>query len=229
MALVAVTVVNVAAHLPLYVLGHDLPGVARTTQWLLMPLLAAALWLASAPPRPRLVRLALVALLWSWAGDVVPSFVPPSISFVVLMALFLVAQVAYVVAFAPYREASVLHRRRAVVVGYGIVYGAVVVAAGVRVAPLGGAAVPFVAGLVVYGAALVTMAVLATGVDPLAGIGGALFLVSDGLIGAAQVLPPEVLAVLPPGVHGAAVMVTYVAAQALLVAGVRRRSVGARV
>ncbi len=43
--------------------------VADGTQWLLMPLLAGALWLDSRPDRPRLARLTLVALLFSWLGD----------------------------------------------------------------------------------------------------------------------------------------------------------------
>ncbi|WP_425956943.1 lysoplasmalogenase family protein [Xylanimonas sp. McL0601] len=216
-----VAVVHLAAHV--VVPGGS--GVVNVTQWLLMPPLAAALWCATAVPRPQLVQLVVVALLCSWAGDVVPSFVPDSLSFLVLMGLFLCAQVVYVLAFAPYREASVLRRRRGVVLAYGVVYVAIVGTAAVVLLPQGGANIGLVAGLAVYGAVLVTMAVLATGVDRLAGIGGALFLVSDGLLGVAQAMPDAIDA-LPPGVHGFAVMLTYIAAQTLLAAGVRRRSVG---
>ena len=205
--------------------GWDVAGV---TQWLLMPLLVATLWCATTAPRPRIVRLVIVALLWSWAGDVVPSFVPDSVSFPVLMGLFLGAQVSYVRAFAPYREGSVLRTRRAVVVAYGVVYVVVVGAAAAALLPQGAAGVAIVVGIVVYGALLVTMAVLATGVDRLAGIGGALFLVSDGLIGIGQAMP-DAIGALPPGVHEFAVMLTYIAAQTFLAAGVRRRSVGGQI
>ncbi|QAY71919.1 lysoplasmalogenase [Xylanimonas protaetiae] len=188
-----------------------------------MPPLAAALWTATAPPRPRLVQLAVVALLCSWAGDTVPSFVPGDAAFPAMMGVFLCAQLVYVAAFWPYRDRSVLRRARGVVALYAVVYLAVVVGASQGLPP-GPAAVVMVVGLVVYGAALVTMAVLATGVDRLAAAGGAVFLVSDGLIGLAQGLP-ETVDALPPGGHAFLVMLTYVVAQTLLAAGVRRRSV----
>lgn len=218
-----VALVHLVAHLVA-------PGgwdVARVTQWVLMPLLAAALWRATTSPRPRLVQLVVVALLCSWAGDTVPDFVPYSVTFLVMMALFLGAQLVYVAAFLPFRGRSVLRRRRGVVVGYAVVYAAVLVASAAAMLPAGGAAVPVVVGMVVYGAALVTMAALATGVHPLAGIGGTLFLASDGLIGLGQAIP-GIVGALPLGVHGFLVMLTYLAAQTLLVAGVRRRSVGGR-
>ncbi|GAB2466171.1 lysoplasmalogenase family protein [Xylanimonas ulmi] len=203
--------------------------VAGVTQWLLVPLLAASLWCAIAAPRPRLAVLSVLALLCSWAGDTVPAFAPDAVSFLVLMGLFACAQAVYVRAFAPFREASVLRRRRGVVVVYLTVYAAVVVAGLVSTLRWGAsptwAAAAFVAGLAVYGALLVTMAVLATGVDRLAGVGGALFLVSDGLLGVGQVAP-QVIGALPRGVFGFAVMLTYLAAQTLIAAGVRRRSVG---
>lgn len=216
-----------AVHLVGHLVVPDGWDVARVTQWLLMPLLAAALWCATPAPRPRLVQLAVVGLLCSWAGDTVPGFVPEAAAFVVMMALFLGAQLVYVAAFAPDRGRSVLYRRRGVVIGYAAVYAAVLVAAAVGLLPHGGPGVAVLAGMAVYGAVLVTMACLATGVDRLAGIGGALFLVSDGLIGTAQALP-DTMGVLPPGVHGFLVMLTYLAAQTLISAGVRRRTVGGR-
>jgi branched-subunit amino acid transport protein AzlD len=222
----AVFVVVSAVHLVAHLVVPAGDDVARMSQWLLMPPLAGALWCATARPaaagRPRLASLAVVALLCSWAGDVVPSVVAEAASFDVLIALFLCAQVVYVVAFWPYREGSVLRRRRAVAAAYGPVYLALVTTVAVRAPSGGAAAAAFVAGVAVYGAVLVAMAVLATGVDRLAGIGGVLFLVSDGLIGVGQVAP-EVAGALPPGVFGFLVMLTYVAAQTLLAAGVLRR------
>ncbi len=217
------------AHLVSHLVFGDFGGVvANVSQWLLMPLLAATLWNAAPLPRPRIVQLTVVALLCSWAGDTVPDFVPGGAAFFVMMALFLCAQVVYVAAFAPDRERSVLRRRRGVLVAYAIVYAAVVVTVAAVLLPMGWQAVPFVVGIAVYGAVLVAMAVLATGVDRLAGVGGALFLVSDGLIGLAQAVPATYTA-LPPGVHGFLVMLTYIAAQTLLAAGVRRRAVGGQV
>jgi uncharacterized membrane protein YhhN len=77
--------------------------------------------------------------------------------------------------------------------------------------------------VLVYGALLGTMAVLATGVNLLTAVGGALFLVSDGLIAldafaAGFDLPAQ----------GFWVMATYVAAQSLIVAGVLRETSTAR-
>jgi len=216
-----VLAVHLVAHLAL----PDGPPLQRWTQWLLMPLLAAALWLSTTVPRPRLVRLAFVALFWSWLGGSVPDFVTGQGSFLVLMALFLVAQVAYVVAFWPYRADSALTRRRGVVAAYAGVCLAIVGGAAAVLLPAGDPAVALVVGLAVYGAALVSMAVLATGVHRLAGIGGALFVASDGLRGVRQAMP-AIADTLPAGVYGFAVMATYSFAQLLLVLGIRRRAVG---
>ena len=215
--------VVLAVHLLAHLTIQDGPPVTRWTQWLLMPVLALALWFSTTAPRARLVRLALVALAWSWAGDTFPDLVPDDVSFLVLMALFLVGQVAYIAAFLPYRGQSVLARRRWVVGLYALVYLGIVGGAGVALLPGGADAAPLVIGLVVYGAALVTMAVLATGVHVLAGIGGALFVASDSLLGLRQALP-AIDDSLPAGVYGFAVMATYGTAQLLLVLGLRRRA-----
>ncbi len=54
------------AHLAAQLAGAE--TVAKVTQWLVMPALAAAVW--SAIPRDRLVRLVLLALGFSWLGKV---------------------------------------------------------------------------------------------------------------------------------------------------------------
>jgi uncharacterized membrane protein YhhN len=74
-----------------------------------------------------------------------------------------------------------------------------------------------------YGLCLGTMAVIATGVDRLAWIGGALFLISDGLIALQAFTDLELPA------HDVVVMSTYTAAQLLLVLGVMRRVAGGAV
>jgi len=68
-----------------------------------------------------------------------------------------------------------------------------------------------------YGLLLGAMAVLATGVNPLVWAGGALFLVSDGLIALNAFAPWWDLPL-----QGFWVMLTYIAAQLLIVLGVLR-------
>lgn len=203
-SLAAVTVVHLVAQL-----GAN-RVLADVTQVLLMPLLAAVLWSATPAPRGRLVRLALVALGLSWLGDSLPRLADGDAAFLLMVGFFLLAQVAYVAAFLPYRRRSVLHVRRVLLVPYvAAVAGLVAACAG----GAGGLLVP----VLVYGALLGTMAVLSTGVNGLTAAGGALFLVSDGLIALDAFASGFAL----PG-HGFWVMATYVAAQALIVMGVLR-------
>jgi hypothetical protein len=64
--------------------------------------------------------------------------------------------------------------------------------------------------VIFYGLTLLTMAVLSTGLGPVAALGGALFFLSDGLIAFrsfSDFLLPQ---------HGFLVMLTYIAAQAIL-------------
>ncbi|MCL1871919.1 MAG: lysoplasmalogenase [Promicromonosporaceae bacterium] len=216
-------------HLAAQLVGPVGGDVARMTQGLLVPPLAAALWCATtAVPRPRLVTLAVVGLMCSWAGDTVPALVSPDASFPVMMAIFLCAQVVYVLAFWPLRRRSVLLANRPVAALYGVVYVVLVGTVAVRLLDDDVPGAPaLVVALAVYGAVLVTMAMLATGVDRLAGLGGVLFVASDGLLGVQQAVPTVGLE-LPWGLYAFLVMLLYIAAQTLLVAGVRRCSVGGR-
>lgn len=216
-ALALLTLVHLAAHL----LGAA--TLADTSQWFLMPVLAGCLWLATrrhadGDPgrRSRLVRLTLVALGFSWLGDTAPDLADGDTAFLVMVGFFLCAQVVYTIAFWPYRAGSVL-RRPLTLVPYGLALLALVVAC----APgAGSLLVP----VVVYGVCLGTMAVVATGVDRLAAVGGAVFLLSDALIALNAFAPWYDL----PG-HGFWVMLTYVVGQVLLVLGVLRRDRGASV
>ena len=205
--LVALAVVT-AVHLVAQVVGGH--AVADATQVLLMPLLAALLWVETSGtgPRSRLVTLVLLALGLSWLGDSVPQLTSGDAAFLVMVGFFLLAQVAFIAAFLPFRARSVLHvhRRRL------LVYVAAVLA--LVIACVGGAA-DLLVPVLVYGACLGTMAVLSTGVNQVTAVGGALFLVSDGLIA---------LHAFAPGFDLTGqdfwVMATYVLAQALIVAGV---------
>lgn len=187
------------------------PGaLTSATQVLLMPLLAAALWFATTLPRPRLVRLALVALGFSWLGDTAPRLASGDAAFLLMVGFFLVAQVVYVLAFWPWRRRSVAGRHRALLLPYAVAVALLVLACAPHAGPL---LVP----VLVYGLLLGTMAVLSTGVNALTAAGGALFLVSDGLIALDAFAPWWDLPL-----DGFWVMLTYVLAQLLIVLGVRR-------
>jgi uncharacterized membrane protein YhhN len=201
-ALAAATVVHLVAQLA----GAD--TLAGATQVLLMPLLAGVLWCETAAPRGRLVTLTLVALGLSWLGDSAPRLTSGDASFLVMVGFFLLAQVTYITAFWPFRERSVLNVQRARLLGYLVVVVALV---GVCAAGAAEMLLP----VLVYGACLGAMAVLATGVNRLTALGGAVFLVSDGLIA----LEAFVTGFGLPA-QDFWVMATYVAAQVLIVAGV---------
>lgn len=135
---------------------------------LAMPLLIALLR-ASDRRGGRLHRLVTVALVLSWLGDWLGDLVAPTV--VVKLGFFFVAHVGYVLAFWPFRRRSALHRPRALVT-YLVLVGALVT----WIAPQSGRlAVP----VVLYATVLASMAVLSTGVNRLAGTGGAIFVVSD--------------------------------------------------
>jgi uncharacterized membrane protein YhhN len=185
---------------------------AAATQGALMPLLAAAL-AALAGTEHRLVRLTLAALGLSWLGDTVPRFLEGDPAFLAMVAWFLLAQVVYIVAFRPYAGDGLLARHRPWLAAYLVPVAALLA----LTLPNAGVLAPAV---VVYGGCLLAMALLATGVHPLAWAGGAVFAVSDGLIALGAFGPWEVTG--PAG--SVAVMTTYVLAQLLIVLGVTRRA-----
>lgn len=197
-------------HLGALLTGADALAVA--SQWLLMPLLMAVLVTATRWPRGHLVRWGLAALVASWLGDSLPSLLGGDAAFLAMIGCFLLAQVAYVIAFAPDARRSFLHRRPALLVPYALVLVGLVSACAPHADDL---LVP----VAIYGGVLTAMAVLATGVGPLVAVGGAVFLVSDGLIALDRFVPSWDL----PG-QDLWVMLTYVTGQALIVAGIATRS-----
>lgn len=201
----AYTVVS-AGHLVVQIAGPA--WLSRPTQMLLMPLLAAWLWWA-APARTRLVRLATAALALSWLGDSLPAAFTGDTAFLAMVGGFLLAQLAYAAAFWPYRRESAAGTPWAAgyVVAFGVLFALCAPGAGALVVPVA-----------VYGGCLTLMAVLATGADRLAGIGGAVFFCSDALIALGAFADWY-----DPPVEGFWVMLTYLTGQALLAAGVLRR------
>jgi uncharacterized membrane protein YhhN len=211
--LLGVLAVVTAVHLMAQLIGSS--GLADATQALLMPLLAGVLWWGTSAPRSRLVSFTLAALGFSWLGDTAPKLAAGDPAFLLMVGFFLLAQIAYIVAFLPYRRRSVLHVNRAWLAAYAAVVAALVAAC------VSGAADMLVP-VLVYGACLGTMAVLSTGVNPFTAVGGAIFLLSDGLIALDAFVPGFGLPA-----QGFWVMLTYVAAQVLLVAGVLRERMDA--
>lgn len=209
-ALLAYFALVAVAHLAFLAAGADLP--ADITQIAAMPILAIALWRTGV--RTRMAHWTLLGLGFSWLGDTVPRFLSGDGAFLSMLGGFLLAQLAYIVAFAPLRRESIAGSGgRGWLAPYAVVFAALVVAC----VPGAGVLAPAV---VVYGLLLVTMAVLATGVDRLAWIGGALFFASDGMIALnrfADFWPVS------GATQGILVMSTYLLGQALLMLGVLRR------
>ncbi|MFT4288865.1 lysoplasmalogenase [Nocardioides sp.] len=195
-----------AVHLVAALHGPD--ALADLTQVLLMPALAAYLLLV-APRQHRLVRLAGAALFFSWLGDTVPRFLSEDAGFPALIGCFLLGQGCYIAGFWPYRHRSVLRTR--LVTPYAVC----LVVLWALLLPHAGMLAPAV---VVYGASLAGMAVLATGIDRLAWAGGAVFVVSDGLIAL------DAFEVWTQPGHDFWVMLTYILAQLLIVLGVTARA-----
>lgn len=200
------------AHLVAQLTGPE--ALRVWTQVAVMPLLAAVVLTATKPPRSHLQRWLLLGLGMSWLGDSVPRFVTEH-SFLLMVTFFLLAQVAYVVAFWPARRESVAAPSSRgwpwPLLGYVLALALLLV----WCVPGAG---PLLVPAVVYGVVLVAMAVLATGVHRLVAVGGILFVVSDGLIALDAFSAWYELAG-----HGFLVMVTYLAAQAFLVAGTLAR------
>ncbi|MDN5599822.1 MAG: lysoplasmalogenase [Brachybacterium sp.] len=203
-ALTALVVIGLV-HLVAQLVGSAV--VAGVTQVLLMPLLALALWVGTGPSRGRFVRLTLLALGFSWLGDTIPRVVGGDPGFLGMLGSFLCAQVVYVIAFWPRRCRSLLARPPAVM-AYLLVGVAVVVLSAAEAGPL-------LPAVIVYATVLCAMALLATGLGRAAGIGGAVFVVSDSLIALSA------FGALTLPAHSVWVMATYLLAQVLLVLAVR--------
>ncbi len=184
----------------------DGEAVAAGTQMVLMPLLAWLLLVRGVAAPQRLVQWALAALFFSWLGDSLPRFATGDTAFLLMVGGFLLAQCCYVVGMWSWRSRSVL-RQPARVAPYAVALVVLLV----LLVPGAGVLAPAV---VLYGLALTATGVLATGLGRLAGLGGALFMVSDSLIAIAAFRDWELPA------HDALVMLTYLLAQLFLVVGV---------
>ncbi|AJF64506.1 lysoplasmalogenase [Streptomyces vietnamensis] len=196
-AFLLAAVVDLASLLAGADLGHQ---IAKP---LLMPLLAAYAVTRGAP------KLLTAALLLGWGGDVF-LLSDADWAFLVGMGSFAAGHVCYLVLFGRRRTSPAL----------GALYAAALLTTVVLLWPdlPAGLRIP-VAG---YSLLLTAMAYRSSALGPLAGLGGALFLLSDTLIATGVAEWPQLPA---PDFW---VMLTYIAAQYLLTAGTLRAMYGER-
>lgn len=174
----------------------DVPPAKTVLLFLLMPLLLGYV-LSRTAPRTALVRWLLAAIAFSWLGDGFGSVTLVKIGF------FAAAQLCYLLAFRPYWRSSVL-RRPPVLALYAIATIGMIVFFARHAGPM---LVPVIG----YGLLIGTMAVLATGLGRLGLIGGLLFFVSDTILALLLFVPAASFFG-----QGALIMLTYLAAQAVL-------------
>ncbi|ADL46888.1 lysoplasmalogenase [Micromonospora aurantiaca (nom. illeg.)] len=189
--------------LPLFglVAAVELVGVALDStalQWLAKPLLAPVLLAYLWAHRHRVDAVA-VGLVAATAGDVA-LLLPGDTAFLAGMGFFLVTQIAFISAFVRYRRAR------------GVAWAGYLLAWAGAKALLWGMLGPLRLPVLGYSLALCLMAAAATGVSARVAAGGALFLVSDLLIGVGAA------GVDLPG-RGLLVMTTYCAALLLITTG----------
>jgi uncharacterized membrane protein YhhN len=187
--------------LHLAAVGTGLDVARAATKPLLMPALAAYCAARGGP------RLLLGALACGWAGDVLLE-IGGTAAFLLGMGCFAAGHVCYLRLFAArgaFRGAGV----RARCAGYAVVWAALV--AGLWPGLDAGMRVP----VACYSLLLAAMAAGAFGLGGTGAAGGLLFLLSDGLIAAGLADWPR-----PPG-HDLWIMLTYAAAQFLLVRAVQ--------
>lgn len=184
----------------------DARGLVVITKPFLMPVLLAFFVACLDGLEHRLATWVKAALVFSWVGDLF-LMGQGRVFFILGVVAFLGAQICYIVGFRPYAALGPLRRRPWLVLPY-LLYGAGLLA--LMLPDLGGLAVP----IAIYAGALVTMAVLATGVSPTTAAGAVFFLLSDSLIAMTR------LTDLLPESAGLLIMPTYVVGQLLIVVGV---------
>jgi uncharacterized membrane protein YhhN len=192
--------VSWSIYLVMQVTGFD--GPLRTVaKGFLMPTLLAWVLVALGSGAPRWL---VAGLAFATLGDVLLD-----IWFEVGMVGFLVMHLCYITGFLRLGAWAGLRTRWPMAIAYLLVG----VGANVALWPhLGDLAVP----VLIYSTAILTMAALASGVDNRVGLGGALFVISDALIGVDKAGAGF------PG-RGLVVLLTYLAAQYLIATGWARR------
>lgn len=175
-----------------------LPGAVEWTKPLLMPALVLGLIWGAPERRSPAVVLGVVALALSWVGDVTLRW------FVVGLVFFLLAHLAYLVLFV-----SRLAERR--VQWWAGAYAVWLV---VLLTILGTSTGELLVPVIAYGIVLSVMAVVATRCNRWVAWGAALFVASDSILAINRFLPDAGIPL-----AGFFIMVTYIAAQTLIVWG----------
>jgi uncharacterized membrane protein YhhN len=176
--------------------------LADVTQIMLMPLLGAIIIALTSAQRGKLIKLVLIAILFSWVGDTLPRFMEGDQGFLAMVGSFLIAQFFYIAALARYWRSSVM-RHWWMTTPY---LGAFTVLVLLCAPGAGALLVP----VLIYGVALTAMAIFGTGLGVLAGCGGAIFFLSDSLIALRSFTTLDI-----PGM-GFWIMLTYVVGQAMI-------------
>lgn len=207
-AMVAVVALGVltVVHLVAQVTGPHL--LREITQPLLLPPLIVAVLALTPAPRSSTTSWALAAFALSWGGDLVPRLLGDG-GFEAMLALFLLAHVAWVIALWPRRRGTPVWRSPVLVLPF-LAYGLVLV---LLCAQGAGSLLPAV---IAYAAVILAMAALAPALGRAAALGALVFILSDSLIALREFAGLDL-----PG-HGMWVMLTYMAAQVLLAVGVVR-------
>ncbi len=182
--------------------GLDAGLVESVTKALLVPALAVWVVAVGGP------RLLVAALFFSWIGDVALEI---DGLFLLGMAGFALAHVCFVTWFVRNGALEGLRRRWWVVL-VGLAAWGVTIAS--LWGPLGEEEPGLRGPILVYSLLLTATAVTAFGVSAVAGVGGALFLLSDTLIAL------DIAGMSRPEPGGVWVMVTYLVAQLLLAVGI---------
>jgi uncharacterized membrane protein YhhN len=181
-------------------------AIADFTKPVLMVLLFVAFLFSLPQVRGEVALLGSLGILLSWIGDVTLSS-PDDIGFLIGLGFFLLAHVAYVILFL--RKLRMRRLRP-----LAVVYVAWLIALVVVLAPhLGSLLIP----VAVYGLVLCTMGALALHCNRWIAGGGALFVISDSLLGLNNFLPGFEL-----WQTDFLIMLSYLAAQGLMAFGVLR-------
>lgn len=179
-------------------IAFSLQELVVWTKPLLMPALALGLVWAAPHRRSPAILLGLVALFFSWAGDVTIHW------FVIGLGCFLLAHAAYLVLFV-----GQLAVRR--VQWWSITYVAWLVVLLVMLLPAAG---PLAIPVTIYGITLCAMGVFASRCNGWVALGGALFIASDSILAIDRFLPQDGIP------FSFLIMITYIGAQTLIVWGI---------
>ncbi len=207
---IAVSIVNIIAKM---ITSEELD---QYTKPLLMPLLMIYVYKSSIGKTTARILLLCVALLFSWLGDVVLMYQSNEVYFMAGIGLFLIAQITYVIVLrkSMYQKPEISLFKILPFLIYGGVLFYILLPAG-----------DFTAPIIIYGLVIMSMATMArlregnTAQDSymLAFVGSILFVLSDSILA----LNSFSLAIPYAGVF---IMLTYCAAQLLLVKGILKHA-----